>query len=44
MPIFGQVNETGNLDSENAVSSISISQTDSFTSGSNAVHGSSPAR
>ena len=43
-PFFGQVNKTGNLDSENAVSSISISQTDSFSSGSNGVYGSSPAR
>ena len=43
-PFFGQVNKTGNLDSENAVSSISISQTDSFSSWSNGVYGSSPAR
>ena len=43
-PFFGQVNKTGNLDSENAVSTISISQTDSFSSGSNGVYGSSPAR
>ena len=43
-PFFGQVNKTGNLDSENAVRSISISQTDSFPSGSNGVYGSSLAR
>ena len=44
-PFFGQVNKTGNLDSENAVSAISIRQTDSFiSSGTNGVYGSSPAR
>ena len=43
-PFFGQVNKTGNLDSENAVSCISISQTDSFPSGSNGIYGSSLAR
>ena len=43
-PFFGQVNKTRNLDSKNAVSSISISQTDSFSSGSYGVYGSSPAR
>lgn len=42
-PVHRQAHETANIDSGNAVSSISISPTDSFSPGSNGIHGSTSA-